>query len=112
MSDSFATPQTAGCQAPLSVGFLRQEYLSRLPCPSPGDLPNSGVEPRSPALWAGSLPSEPPGKPKKQQKQNETKQETMNELGSRLHQLKIKQMNRKTIPKEITQNAPLSIKKM
>ena len=86
--------------------------VSGLSFPSPGDLSNPGTEPRSPALQAGSLPSEPPGKPKKQQKQNETKQETMNELGSRLHQLKIKQMNRKTIPKEITQNVPLSIKKM
>ena len=44
-------------------GFSRQEYWSRLPCPSPGDLPNPGIEPRSPTLQADSLPSEPPGKP-------------------------------------------------
>ena len=44
--------------------FSRQEYWSGLPCPPPGDLPNPGIEPRSPALQADSLPSEPPGKPK------------------------------------------------
>ena len=43
-------------------GFSRQEYWSRLPFPSPGDLPDPGLEPRSPALQADSLPSEPPGK--------------------------------------------------
>ena len=46
------------------MGFSRQEYWSGLPCPSPGDLPNPGIELRSPALQADSLPSEPPGKPK------------------------------------------------
>ena len=45
------------------MGFFRQEYSSGLPFPSPEDLPNPGVEPRSPALQADSLPSEPPGKP-------------------------------------------------
>ena len=55
-------------------GFSRQEYGSGLPCPSPGDLPNPGIEPVSvvsPALQAGSLPIEPPGKPivAKQQEQ-------------------------------------------
>ena len=44
-------------------GFSRQEYWSGLPCPPPGDLPNPGTEPRSPALQVDSLPSEPPGKP-------------------------------------------------
>ena len=48
------------CQAPLSMGFSRQEYWSGLPFPSPGDLPDSGTEPRSPALQANSLSSEPP----------------------------------------------------
>ena len=51
------------CQAPLSMEFSRQEYRSGLPVPSPGDLPDSGIEPRSPSLQADSLPSEPPGKP-------------------------------------------------
>ena len=46
------------------MGFSRQEYWSGLPFPSPGDLPNPGIEPRSPALQADSLPSEPPGKPR------------------------------------------------
>ena len=50
-------------QAPLSVGFSRQEYWTGLPFPSPGDLPNPGVELRSPALQADFLLSEPPGKP-------------------------------------------------
>ena len=47
------------CQAPLSLGFSRQEYWSGLPFPSPGDLPNPGIEPKTPALQADS--SEPPG---------------------------------------------------
>ena len=56
---------TAACQTPLSMGFSRQEYWGGLPCPHPpGDLPNPGIEPRSPTLQADSLPSEPPGKPK------------------------------------------------
>ena len=45
----FATPWTVAYQAPLSMGFSRQEYWSGLPFPSPGDLPNPGIEPRSPA---------------------------------------------------------------
>ena len=49
------------CQAPLSMKFSRQEYWSGLPFSSPGDLPNPGIEPRSPALQADSLLSEPPG---------------------------------------------------
>ena len=51
-------------QAPLSMGFSRQEYWSSLPFPSPGDPPNSRIKPRSPALQADSLSSEPPGKQK------------------------------------------------
>ena len=51
-------------QAPLSMGFSRQEYWSGLPAPSPGDLPNPGIEPKSPTLRADSLPSEPLGKPR------------------------------------------------
>ena len=47
-------------QAPLSVGFSRQEYWSGLPFPSPGDLPDPGIEPRSPTLEADALTSEPP----------------------------------------------------
>ena len=50
------------------MGFSRQEYWSGLPFPSPGDLPNPGIKPRSPALQAHSLPSESPGKPKKKPK--------------------------------------------
>ena len=60
----FATPWTVAHQAPLSMGFSRPEYWSGLPFPSPGDLPNSGIEPRSPTWQADSLPAEPPGKPK------------------------------------------------
>ena len=58
----FVTPWTVAYYASLSLGVSRQEYWSRLPFPSPGDLPNSGIKSRSPALWADSLPTEPPGK--------------------------------------------------
>ena len=51
-------------QAPLSMGFSRQEYWSGLPLPSPGVLPHPGIKPGSPALQADSLLTEPPGKPK------------------------------------------------
>ena len=54
----FATLWTVACQAPLSMGFSRQEYWSGLPCPSPEDLPDPGIEPGPPALQADSLPSE------------------------------------------------------
>ena len=57
----FATPWTAAHQAPLSLEFSRQEYWRGLPFPSPGDIPDSGIEPRSPILQADSLLSEPPG---------------------------------------------------
>ena len=63
-SDSFTTPQTIACQALLSIGFPRQEYLSGLQFPSPGDLPNPGIKPTSPPLVGGSFTTEPPGKPK------------------------------------------------
>ena len=56
------TPWTVAQQAPLSMEFSRQEHWSRLPFPSPGNLPNPGMEPGSPALQAESLLSEPPGK--------------------------------------------------
>ena len=62
VSDS-VTPWTVACQAPLSMGFSRQEYWSGLPFLSPGDLPDPGIKPRSPALQADSLSSEPSGKP-------------------------------------------------
>ena len=65
VSDSLWTPWTVAHQTPLSMGFSRQEYWSGLPFPSPGDLPNPGMEPGSPPLQADSLPSELPGKPKK-----------------------------------------------
>ena len=58
----FATPWTIAYQNPPSMGFSRQEYWSGLPFPSPGDLPDPGIEPGSPALQADALPSEPPGR--------------------------------------------------
>ena len=58
----FVTPWTVARQAPLSMEFSRQEHWSGLPFLSPGDLPNPRIEPGSPALWAHSLLSEPPGK--------------------------------------------------
>ena len=54
---------TVACQAPLSIGFSRQKYCSGLPFPSPGDLPDPGIEPRSPTLQADDLPTELRGKP-------------------------------------------------
>ena len=59
----FETPWTVAYQAPPSMEFSRQEYWSGLPFPSPEHLPNPGAEPRSPALQADALPSEPPGQP-------------------------------------------------
>ena len=55
---------TGVCQAPLSVGFHRQEYWSGLPFPSPGDLPHPGIKPRSPALAGRFFTAELRGKPK------------------------------------------------
>ena len=60
----FVIPWTVVYQVSLSMGFSRQEYWSGVPFPSPGDLPDPGIEPRSPALQAEALPTEPPGKPK------------------------------------------------
>ena len=60
---TICNPRTVARQAPLDMEFSRQEYWSGLPFPSPGDLPNPGIEPRSPALQADSLPSEPLGEP-------------------------------------------------
>ena len=59
----FATPWTVAYQAPPSMGFSRQKYWSGLPFPSPGDLPDPGMEPRSPTFQADTLTSEPTGKP-------------------------------------------------
>ena len=59
----FAIPWTVAYQAPPSMEFSRQEYWSGLPCPSPGDLPDLGIEPGSPTWQADALPSEPPWKP-------------------------------------------------
>ena len=63
MSNSFATPWTVAHQAPLSMGFSRQEYWSGLPFPSPGDLPDTGIKPVSPALVCRFFTTAPPGKP-------------------------------------------------
>ena len=60
----FATPWAIAYQAPPSMEFSSQEYCSGLPFPSPGDLPDPGIEPWSPALQADALLSEPPGKPR------------------------------------------------
>ena len=60
----FGTPWTAAHQAPLSMGFSRQEYWSGLSCPPPGDLPHPGIKTRSLALQADSLPFEAQRKPK------------------------------------------------
>ena len=59
----FVTPWTVAHQDPPSMGFSRQEYWSGLPFHFPGDLPDPGIDPRSPTLQADALTSEPPGKP-------------------------------------------------
>ena len=61
VSDS-VTPGTVACQALLSMGFPRQEHWSWLPFPSPGDLPNSGIQSASPAVGGGFFTTELPGK--------------------------------------------------
>ena len=58
----FVTLWTVAYQAPLSMGFSRQQYWSGLPFPSLGDLPDLGIKPGSPALQTDALPSEPSGK--------------------------------------------------
>ena len=63
MSNSAQPYGLVACQAPLSMGFSRQECQRGLPCPSPGNLPNPWTEPSSPASQADSLPAEPLGKP-------------------------------------------------
>ena len=60
---TLATPWTVAHKVPLSMGFSRQDYWSGLPFPSPGDLPDPGIEPMTPALQADSLPTELGGKP-------------------------------------------------
>ena len=61
MFNSFVTPGIVVHQASLSMGFLRQEYWTGLPLPSPEHLPNPGIEPVSPALQANSFTTEPLG---------------------------------------------------
>ena len=63
ISDSLQPHGVQPTRLPCPWGFSRQEYWSRLPCPLPGDLPNPGIEPKSPALQEDSLPTETPGKP-------------------------------------------------
>ena len=63
MSESFVAPWTAAHQAPLSVGFSRQEYWSGFPSPSPGELLDPGIEPMSSALAGGFFTTEAPRKP-------------------------------------------------
>ena len=62
MSDSFMTPWTVAHQAPLSMGFLRQEHWSALPIPSSGDLPNPGIEPKFSCITGGFFTAEPSAK--------------------------------------------------
>ena len=60
---SLRSPGTVACQAPVSMGFPKQEYWTGLSFPSPGDLPDPGIEPWSPVLAGRLFPAEPPGKP-------------------------------------------------
>ena len=63
VSNSLQPPWIVACQAPLSMGFSKQEYWSGSPFSFPGNLPDPGIKPRYPVLQAGSLPSKLPGKP-------------------------------------------------
>ena len=65
-NESFAIPWTVACQAPLFMGFSKEEYWNGLPCPPLRDLPNPRTEPVSPVLQEDSLPTEPTGKPRSQ----------------------------------------------
>ena len=62
-TERLSTAQAVAHQAPLSMGFSRQEYWNRLPFPSPGDLPDPRIKPVSPALEGGFFTAEPFGKP-------------------------------------------------
>jgi len=70
MSDSSTTPWTIAHQAPLPMGFPRQEYWSGLPFPSLGDLPDPGIKLASPALQANFCTTEPPRKFEKEKNEN------------------------------------------
>ena len=88
----FATSWTEAGQAPLSMGFSRQEHWSGLPFPSPRDLPDLGMELGSPALQADSLPSEPPGSPRNGETQanlwGETRAWETIKLKGRIHKVR------------------------
>ena len=78
---TLATPMTVACQAPLSMGFSRQEYWSGLPFPSPGNLSNPGIKPGSPPLQADSSLSESPGKPQFNKKNRKNFEQNKQVLG-------------------------------
>ena len=80
----FATPWTVAYQASLSIGFSRQKCWSGLPFPSPGDLPDPGLEPRSPTLQVDSLLTGPSGTPWRWHGQFKNTAEIENELGEKL----------------------------
>ena len=85
MSDS-ATPWTEPTRLPCPWEFSRQGHWSDLQCPTPGDLPNPGIEPRSPALQADSLPTELSGKPQREEvKKLKYEQNSRKVRGSRVN---------------------------
>ena len=69
---TLCNPKDYSLPDPLSMEFSRQEYWSGLPFPIPGDLPDPGIKPTSPALQADSLPTEPPGKPRDLPRRSQT----------------------------------------
>ena len=86
------------CQVPLSLGFSRQEYWSGLPFPSPGDLPDPGIKPLSPALAGRFFTIEPPGK----QSQKKNKEPSIFESVSLLLQIYFSKIfsNKMNIPEQ------------
>ena len=94
VSDSFVTPGTAARQAPLSMGFPRQEYWSGWPFPSPGDLPDPGIKPTCPALAGGFFTAESPGKPKTSMLYFDRKEKSQNVVEPGGFQLEIRPVDR------------------
>ena len=103
----FATAWTVAAQAPPSMGFSRQEYWSGVPLPPPGDLPHPGIEPRSPALQADALPSEPPRKPEERNTSKGGKSLTSQDLAKQTYSSTSSSLSSKKQPMNLTDSSKL-----
>ena len=108
---SLETPWTVVCQAPLSMGFSRQEYWSGFPFPSPRDLSDPGIKPTSPALAGGFFTTEPPGKPPAKlvsvSTERQKRQRNREREGGRREGKKEKKKERKKEGREESKKLPL-----